>query len=230
MRNAVLTVLVAGSIAMTMPACSTYQQQNRTTKGAVLGTLGGAATGAAIGGIAGGGKGAGIGAAVGAVLGGVGGGLVGNYMDKQAAQMEAVLSEQDRLRRENEKLYLSLGSDVLFDTGSATLHPGARDKLREVSGVLTQYPRTLITVVGHTDSVGSEELNYDLSVRRARSVADELTSNGVSSARITTRGEGESRPLATNETESGRQTNRRVELVIQPDEGLRDEAQSAPRG
>ncbi len=224
MRNAVVSVLVAGSIGLTMPACTAYDQQSRTTKGAVLGTLGGAATGAAIGGIAKGGKGAAIGAAIGAVVGGVGGGLIGNYMDKQAAQMEAILSEQDRLRRENEKLYLTLGSDVLFDTGSSTLHAGARDKLRELSGVLTQYPRTTITVVGHTDSVGGDEMNQELSVRRAKSVASELSNNGVSSARIMTRGEGETRPIASNETQSGRQLNRRVDLVIQPDQGLRNEA------
>jgi len=219
-----IAAAVAGSIALTMPGCEAYQRQSNTTKGAVIGTAGGAAVGSAIGAIAGGGKGAWKGAAVGAVVGGVGGGLMGRYMDNQAAEMNAVLSEQDRLRREQETLYLTLGSDVLFDSGSATLQPGAVDKLREVAGILSRYPRTVIEITGHTDSRGAEEMNRELSTRRAGAVAEQLIAHGVSSARIVTRGEGEARPVANNETLEGRQLNRRVELVIRPDEQLRAES------
>jgi outer membrane protein OmpA-like peptidoglycan-associated protein len=219
-----IATAVAGSIAMMMPGCEAYQRQSGTTKGAVIGTAGGAAVGSAIGAIAGGGEGAWKGAAIGAVVGGVGGGLLGRYMDKQAAEMQSVLSDQDRLRREQETLYLTLGSDVLFDSGSATLQPGARDKLAEVAGILRRYPRTVIQITGHTDSRGAEEMNRDLSLRRAGAVADQLIADGVSSARIATRGEGEARPVANNETLEGRQLNRRVDLVIRPDDEFRTEA------
>lgn len=227
MKRAIVATSISACVVLAMPGCETYQRQSRTTKGAVIGTAGGAAVGSAIGAIADGGEGAWKGAAIGAAVGALGGGLIGNYMDKQAEEMQAVLSEQDRIRREQETLHVTLGSDVLFDSGSSTLQPGARDKLAEVADVLTQYPRTIITVTGHTDSRGAEDMNQELSLSRARAVADQLASSGVSSSRISIRGEGEARPMATNETREGRQLNRRVELVIKPDSGLQAEAGQA---
>jgi len=204
-------------------SCATWEQQSKTTKGAAIGTATGAAAGSAIGAIAGGGDGAWKGAAIGAVVGGLAGAGIGHYMDKQAKEMQAVLAEQDRLRLEQESINVTMASDVLFETGKTYLQPGARDKLRQFSGILQRYPRTLITVIGHTDSRGTEEFNHDLSRRRATAVADELVSNGVSASRITTRGEGESRPVATNETPEGRAQNRRVEINVVPDQGLQAE-------
>ncbi len=229
MRRATVLAL-AGALTLSLPGCEAYHQQSDTTKGAVLGTAAGAAIGAGIGAIADGGDGAWKGAAIGAAVGGLGGGAIGNYMGKQAAEMEAVLAEQDRIRQDQEQIYLSLGSDLLFDTGSADIQPAGRSKLLEVAGILSRYPRTTISVTGHTDSRGSEEMNYELSLRRARTVADALTGSGVSSSRITTRGQGESSPIASNETREGRQLNRRVELIVAPDEGLRAEAAKAPAG
>ena len=132
MRTMIATVLAATLVT----GCATWQEQNRTTKGAVYGTGAGAATGAAIGAILGGGEGAWKGAAIGAAVGGVGGGLIGNYMDRQAREMQEVLARQDVLERRGEEIYLSLSSDILFTSGSARLQPGAEDKLREVAGVL----------------------------------------------------------------------------------------------
>ena len=218
------TAALAVTLTLTLLGCEAYHQQSDTTKGAVLGTAAGAAIGAGIGAIADGGEGAWKGAAIGAAVGGVGGGAIGNYMGKQAAEMEAVLAEQDRIRQDQETIYLSLGSDVLFDSGSAALQPGARDKLLEVAGILSRYPRTTISITGHTDSRGAEEMNYELSLRRARSVAEQLASDGVSPNRMTTRGQGESAPIASNDTREGRQLNRRVELVVAPDAGLRAES------
>lgn len=223
---------VTGTVlaATLMTGCATWQEQNRTTKGAVYGTGAGAATGAAIGAILGGGEGAWKGAAIGAVVGGVGGGLIGNYMDRQAREMQDVLARQDVLERRGEEIYLSLSSDILFTSGSAALQPGAEDKLREVAGVLQRYPRTTIEIVGHTDSVGNEDMNQTLSERRATSVRDSLTRFGVSPARIVTRGAGELRPLADNSTPEGRARNRRVDLTVRPDSGLAEEASQAPAG
>jgi outer membrane protein OmpA-like peptidoglycan-associated protein len=222
-----LTVTV---LLFSLAGCAAYQSAPRTVKGAGIGAAAGAGTGAAIGAIVGGGKGAGEGAAIGAVVGLLGGGLIGNYMDQQAKEMEAVLAEQDRLRRNQEQLQVVMASDVMFSSGSAALQPGARDKLRRFSEVLNRYPRTTVRVIGHTDSRGTEESNDELSQRRARAVADELAANGVSAARISTSGRGASQPVATNDTPEGRAQNRRVEIDVNPDEGLRSEQSGAGGG
>jgi outer membrane protein OmpA-like peptidoglycan-associated protein len=211
-----------------LTGCATWQEQNRTVKGGVYGAGAGAATGAAIGAILGGGEGAWKGAAIGAAVGGIGGSLIGNYMDKQAREMQSVLDRQDALERRGEEIYMSLASDILFTSGSAALAPGADDKLREVAGILQQYPRTMIEIVGHTDSVGAETSNQTLSERRAVSVKDALVRNGVSPARIVTRGAGELRPLADNSTPEGRARNRRVDLTIRPDNSFNQQSGQTP--
>lgn len=219
---------VAACAAM-VSSCAAWEQQNRTTKGAVYGTAAGAAAGSAIGAIAGGGSGAWKGAAIGAAVGAIGGGLMGHYMDRQAEEMQQVVGENDRLRKEQETIYLSLGTDLLFDSGKATLQPGARTKLRELAGILEKYPRTVVSITGNTDSRGSDELNDRLAKERAQAVADELVADGVNPARILTAGAGASNPVATNATPEGRQQNRRVDIVVKPDDGLRQEsAQPAP--
>jgi len=214
---------IAGVLIASLTGCAAIERNPRTAKGTAIGAVTGAAAGSAIGAIAGGGRGAGKGAAIGAVVGALGGGLIGSYLDQQAREMEAILAEQDTLRREQEKLQLVMASDVLFETGKAYVQPGARDKLARLADVLNRYPRTRVQIVGHTDSRGSEESNYELSRRRAKAVADILVENGVSPARIATRGEGESRPVASNETPEGRAKNRRVEIDIVPDESFRAE-------
>ncbi len=216
-------VVSIGAIALVVGGCAAYEGAPRTVKGAGIGAAAGAATGAAVGAVVGGGKAAGKGAAIGAVLGALGGGLIGNYLDQQAKEMQAILAEQDRLRREQERLDIALSSDVLFASGSASLQPGAREKIRQLAGVLNRYPRTTVQVVGHTDNRGSEAANLELSRRRAQAVAEELVLAGVSSTRITTFGRGASSPVAGNDTPEGRAMNRRVEIIIQPDEGLRRE-------
>jgi outer membrane protein OmpA-like peptidoglycan-associated protein len=123
-------------------------------------------------------------------------------------------------RREARGLIVNL-SDVLFDTGRATLKPGAREKLSRLSGILLAYPGEFhVEVEGHTDSVGSEEYNQRLSQARAESVRTYLQQAGIDAARFTRiTGFGESRPVATNVNAAGRQMNRRVELVITDLEG-----------
>jgi outer membrane protein OmpA-like peptidoglycan-associated protein len=108
-------------------------------------------------------------------------------------------------------------SDVLFDTGKFTLRSGAREKLARVAGILAGHPGLQMQVEGYTDSVGSEASNQQLSERRATSVRDYLTSAGIPPASVTAKGLGETLPVATNDTASGRQQNRRVELVVSGD-------------
>lgn len=222
------TSVVIGVLASTIAGCSLYESNPRTVKGAGIGTVAGAGTGAAIGAIVGGGKGAGQGAAIGAVVGLIGGGLIGNYMDNQAKEMQAVLAEQDRLRRNQENLQVILANDVLFDSGSATIQPGGRSKLRQLADILNRYPSETVQIVGYTDSRGTEQSNLDLSRRRAQAVAEELTAGGVSPSRISTRGLGAADPMATNATPEGRAQNRRVVITVTPDQGMAN--QPAPSG
>jgi outer membrane protein OmpA-like peptidoglycan-associated protein len=105
-------------------------------------------------------------------------------------------------------------SDVLFDTGQHLLKPGAREKLSKISGILLAYPTLKLEVEGHADSVGSDALNMTLSENRANEVRSFLVEHGIVSSSVTSRGFGESQPVATNDTATGRQQNRRVELVV----------------
>jgi len=105
-------------------------------------------------------------------------------------------------------------SDVLFDTGSATLKPGAREKLARVAGILASHPDLKIEIEGHTDSVGADDYNQRLSERRAESVRAYLVQQKIAPTSVDAEGFGESRPVAGNETAAGRQQNRRVELVV----------------
>lgn len=137
--------------------------------------------------------------------------------ERDAAQQRLYfsLSEILETRREARGLIVNL-SDVLFDTGQATLKSGAREKLSKLAGILSAYPGNYqIEIEGHTDSVGAEMFNLNLSRGRAESVRDYLVQNGVKSERIiAARGFGESKPVADNETAAGRQVNRRVEIII----------------
>ena len=110
-------------------------------------------------------------------------------------------------------MVLTLG-DVLFDTGRAELNAGAAHTLDQLSAFLKENPERTIEVEGYTDAVGSDQMNRTLSERRANSVKNALMDRGVASNRISARGFGEARPVASNNTSAGRQQNRRVEVVL----------------
>jgi outer membrane protein OmpA-like peptidoglycan-associated protein len=129
--------------------------------------------------------------------------------DQLRRQLNQVLETRETARG----LIVNL-SDVLFDTGSATLKPGAREKLARVSGILLSHPELRLQVEGHTDSVGDEDYNQRLSENRADSVRSYLVGQGIASSGVTTKGFGKSQPVASNDTAAGRQQNRRVELVV----------------
>src|SRR5262249_2296399 len=135
--------------------------------------------------------------------------------DAALQKLYVSLSEILDTKRETRGFIVNLG-DVLFDTGRATLKPGARQKLSKLAGILVAYPGQLtLEIEGHTDSVGSDEMNNKLSQSRAQSVSDYLSGAGVKSDRVkAVRGFGKSKPIATNDTAAGRQMNRRVEVVI----------------
>lgn len=184
---------------------------SKAKKGAILGALAGAAAGAAIGGHEHRAGGALIGAATGAVAGG----LIGKYLDEQARELDAIPGAE--VQRRDDSLLVNFQSAILFETGKSTLHPGAYDRLRSLATTLNNYPRSQVIVKGHTDSMGEEGYNQRLSEERADRVRNFLISEGLAPARITAIGFGETMPVATNSSDSGRSQNRRVEVEIRPD-------------
>jgi outer membrane protein OmpA-like peptidoglycan-associated protein len=128
------------------------------------------------------------------------------------AQLNSILQTNDSARG----LIVNM-SDVLFDTASYVLKPGAREKLAKVSGILLAHPGLTLQIEGHTDSVGSDEFNQSLSEQRAGSVRDFLIDQGVLASSITAKGFGKTQPIASNDTAEGRQHNRRVEIVVNGD-------------
>jgi outer membrane protein OmpA-like peptidoglycan-associated protein len=111
---------------------------------------------------------------------------------------------------------VDIPSEVLFDFDSARIKPGFMSTLNEVAGILNQDTRSTVQIIGHTDSTGDASYNLRLSRERANAVADALSARGVSYNRLYTEGRGEEQPIASNDTESGRRQNRRVELFIRP--------------
>jgi len=193
--------------------------ETNTGKGAAIGTAGGAATGAIVGqAVSHNTKGTLIGAAIGAAVGGLGGAGIGRMMDNQERDMRNALasSEAAAVSREGNLLAVTFKGDVTFDTNSTVVRPGLISEISRVAGVLNQYPTTLVRVEGHTDGVGSDAYNMDLSNRRANAVKNLLVQRGVADSRIDIVGYGKTMPVASNDNGAGRQQNRRVEIKIVP--------------
>ena len=137
--------------------------------------------------------------------------------EQRAQNLEAEL-ERLEARDTDRGLVLTLG-DVLFDTGEASLKAGAVTTIERLAQFMRDYPERSVRIEGHTDSAGSDELNQQLSERRAMAVRDALLSRNVDAARIATVGYGEARPIAGNDTPGGRQQNRRIEIVLSDEQG-----------
>ncbi|MGF1462196.1 MAG: OmpA family protein [Maricaulaceae bacterium] len=214
------TLLLLSAIALTLTACTTdpftgERQISRTARGAGVGAVGGAATGALLGQVFGGrpGKGAWIGAAAGTALG-TG---VGVYQDRQEARLRQELAGQGvNVTRDGDTIVLNMRDAITFPTNQATLNASAVNTLAGVTTVLKEFDQTFVEIGGHTDSVGSEDANQQLSERRAASVYDYLVGQGVAGGRLRAVGYGEGFPIADNTTDFGRAQNRRVEIYIVP--------------
>ncbi len=226
MRRAMLSTTLAAAIGLSACATSPDDPNAHAKKGAATGAALGAVAGAIIGYQKDHSGGALRGALVGAAAGGAIGAGAGHYMDLQQAEFERQLAEERRQhaveieRLKNENLKITMNSEVSFDFNSAELKPAFLPTLDKVADILNRYPRTTIRVIGHTDSIGSAAYNQALSERRAQAVADYLDRRGVDPRRIRTEGRGEREPRASNDTEAGRQLNRRVEMLIIPNEDL----------
>ena len=208
---AALTALVTTAACTTDP----YTGERRISKTAI-GGIGGALGGYLLGDIVGG-RNDRTEKLLGAGIGGLAGAGIGAYMDKQERDLRARTAGTDvQVTRQGDNLVLNIPSGITFAYDSANVQPQFQRTLDQVAETLAQYNETYIDVYGHTDSTGSDAYNQDLSERRAGSVASYLESRGVQSARIGTRGFGETQPIASNDTDAGRAANRRVEIKIVP--------------
>jgi outer membrane protein OmpA-like peptidoglycan-associated protein len=205
-------------VPLVLGGCSSL---SNTEQGAIIGAGAGAAGGAAVGKAAGG---TAEGAILGAVIGGTAGAVIGNRMDKKAEELDQELANAE-VERIGEGIKVTFDSGLLFDFDSSALRSNAEQNLTEFAGSMEEYPETNILIVGHTDSKGSDSYNQQLSEDRAESAAEHLIRQGLNPGRITTMGKGESEPVATNDTEAGRQQNRRVEVAIFASEEYREEVQ-----
>lgn len=209
LRSPAVAALAASALLAGSLGCESVPA-DRTTQGAVLGSMAGAGAGVLAAGegdnLAGG--------LIGAAVGGIAGGLIGRYLDNQAREIDSIPDAD--VERQSDRLLVTFPGDTLFDSGSSMISPGAGQRLQSLAQTLARYPESQVVVRGYTDSVGSEASNLRLSEDRANNVRNYLVSAGVAPSRVTAMGFGEQFPVATNATEAGRQQNRRVEVEIVP--------------
>ena len=195
---------------------------SKTVKGAGIGVGAGGALGAGIGALAGN---TALGAVLGAAVGGTAGALIGKKMDKQKKELEQTVPDATIESVNNgEALKVTFDSGILFATNSSTLSDASKTALRNFAASLKQNPDTDIKIIGYTDNTGKVDYNQLLSEKRARSVYDYLMTQGVSTNRMSYEGRGVHDPVADNNTPEGRALNRRVEIVILPNEKMIQEA------
>lgn len=216
----VLLLILLSVFAISLSGCASLKKKDR---GALIGGTAGAIIGGVIGKRTGN---TALGAIIGAAIGGAAGAYIGNYMDKQAEEIERDL-QGATVERVGEGIKITFASGILFDVNSSNLQDAAKTNLRNLSIILNKYEDTEILVEGHTDSDGTEEHNRDLSIRRAQSVATDITSNNVIATRFTIMGYGEAQPVADNTTDMGKQANRRVEIAIFANDKLKSVAEKS---
>mgnify|MGYP003685482327 FL=1 len=211
--------LIAATALMAMLAgCTTnpYTGESQAGKAGVYGGIG-AATGAVIGAATSSKKDRAKGALIGAAVGGATGGGYGYYVDTQEAKLRQTLQGTGvQVQRSGDDLKLIMPGNITFGSNSADISSSFYPTLNSLVLVFKEFNKNGVNIVGHTDSTGSQELNQSLSQRRAQSVANYLTANGVPGQRISAYGAGPSQPIASNATDAGRAQNRRVEINLRP--------------
>ncbi|HMP10246.1 OmpA family protein [Hydrogenophaga sp.] len=188
------------------------QTQQDTTKGAAIG----AAAGAVLGAVTGGSRSAATGAVIGAGAGAIGGYIWSQKMQEQKAAMERATAGTGIAvsQTADNRLRLDVPADAGFDVGRSTVRPNLARVLDQFAGTLNAHNVTTVTIVGHTDSSGSDAVNNPLSLDRANAARDYLVGRGVSPSRFATEGRGSREPVADNATAAGRAQNRRVEIYV----------------
>jgi outer membrane protein OmpA-like peptidoglycan-associated protein len=221
MKRLTVLAVVAAFVAVSA-GCATDEYGNRrpmtdAERGAIIGAVGGAAVGAI-----GNKSNRNRGAIIGAVGGGIAGVAVGTYMDSQKKDFEKVLASEVKAgeitvqKTGQNDLLITMTGQTAFDFDSTVIKPGFYTTMDKIANILVRYGKTQLTIVGHTDNVGSEQYNQSLSERRAKAVNDYLLNKGVLIQRLAFVGRGETAPRASNATEEGRRLNRRVEILVEP--------------
>lgn len=211
--------LIAATALMALLAgCTTnpYTGESQAGKAGIYGGIG-AATGAVIGAATSSKKDRAKGALIGAAVGGAAGGGYGYYVDTQEAKLRQTLQGTGvQVQRNGDDLKLIMPGNITFASNSAYISSSFYPTLNSLVLVFKEFNKNGVNIVGHTDSTGSQALNQSLSQRRAQSVANYLTANGVPGQRISAYGAGPSQPIASNATDAGRAQNRRVEINLRP--------------
>ena len=227
MRHLLIGTKFATSIILALclflGAC---KNMSKSQKGTYIGAGAGAAAGAAIGKAAGN---TAMGAILGAAVGGAAGYGIGRYMDKQAEELEKDL-EGAEIERVGEGIKITFREGIQFALNSSELSETSKSNLNDLAETLKKYEDTNILIEGHTDITGTREYNMTLSEERAESVEDYLSGLGVSARRMTTEGYGPDQPVAENDSDYGRQQNRRVEVAIFANEKLKRKAEKGDLG
>lgn len=220
-KRALIAMAMLGSFGLT--ACASMSNKER---GAVIG----AGTGAAVGGVIGNNTGSTArGAIIGAVIGGAAGAVIGHQMDQQAKELDQSIPGA-KVERVGEGIQVTFESGLLFDFDSDRIRPDAAANFQELARSLNKFGNSNLLIVGHTDSQGDDAYNMSLSQRRALAASAYLQSQGVPASRISTSGRGESEPVATNDTEAGKQLNRRVEVAIYASPEYREQVKKSSSG
>lgn len=207
MKRSIVVPAALAAFVLSTAACASWGK--RETGGAI-----GAGAGAAVGGVIGNQTGSTArGAIIGAVVGGAAGAIIGHQMDQQAKEIQVAIPGAT-VERVGEGIQVTFASGLLYDFDSDRIRAESAVNLRNLAASLKKYPDTDALIVGHTDSQGAEDYNQALSQRRAASAAALLSTEGVPAGRVRVTGRGELEPIATNETEAGRQANRRIEVAI----------------
>ncbi len=221
MKRLTVFAVIAAFAAVTT-GCATDEYGNpRPMTDAQKGAIIGAASGAVVGALA---KkdNRSKGALIGAVGGGIAGAAVGTYMDSQKQDLEKVLAPEvqagaiDIQKVNQNNLLITMTSQTAFDFDSTAIKPGFYTTMDKIANVLIRYGKTHLTIVGHTDNVGTDQYNQTLSEHRAQAVNDYLRNKGVLVQRLEFLGRGETAPRVANAAEEGRRLNRRVEIVVEP--------------
>ncbi|MBO0611537.1 OmpA family protein [Thiothrix fructosivorans] len=211
MKISMRTLLIGTVSAALMAGCSPTGEMTRAQQGALIGAIGGAVVGKNTGDKD---KGHTI---AGAVVGGLAGAAIGNYMDQQEAALRQNMQGTGvEVTRQDNNIVLTMPDAITFDTAQAGVKPQFYGVLNNLASTLNQFPETRVQIAGHTDNVGSDASNLQLSQQRANSVRTYLASTGVAAQRMQAVGYGESRPIADNSSDYGRAQNRRVEVTLIP--------------
>jgi outer membrane protein OmpA-like peptidoglycan-associated protein len=214
LRLVTLSVVIGIGGCETLDPYTGEEQMSKATRGAIIGAAAGAVVGLVSGDDAVDRRQR---AMIGAGVGALAGGSIGYYMDRQEAELRAELEGTGvSVTRIGDNITLNMPGNVTFATDSSDLSPAFFEVLNSVGKVLKEFDQTVIEVAGHTDSTGTEAYNQALSERRASSVSLYFTARKISANRLISVGMGESRPVADNGSDEGRQANRRVEITMVP--------------